>query len=185
MTLLIAGLVLWTAAHYFKRLMPAQRAAMGTAGKGVMAVLLLGSVVLMVLGYRAAEFLPVWSPPGFMVHVNNTLMLVALFVYGSSAAKGAKAWPATKIRHPQLVGFSIWAVAHLLVNGDLASILLFGGLLLWAQGSIVLINRAEPEWTPPAPAGTATYVRLVVITLVLFLVITGVHSWLGVWPFPA
>jgi uncharacterized membrane protein len=185
MTLLIAGLVLWTAAHYFKRLMPAQRAAMGNAGKGVVAVALLGSVVLMVLGYRAADFVSVWTPPAFLMHVNNTLMLFALWVYGSSAAKGAKAWPADRIRHPQLTGFKIWAVAHLLVNGDLASILLFGGLLAWAVGEVILINRAEPDWTPPAKAGMATKVRLAVITLVLYGLIAGVHIWLGVWPFPS
>ena len=103
---------------------------------------------------------------------------------GSSAAKGAKAWPAYKLRHPQLVGFKIWALAHLLVNGDLASIILFGGLLAWAVGEVILINKAEPEWTAPERAGMATRVRLAVITLVLYAVISAVHIWLGVWPFP-
>lgn len=185
MTLLISGLLLWTAAHLFKRLAPEARARLGAPGKGVMAVALVASVVLMVLGYRGADFIEVWSPPGFMVHVNNTLMLVALWVYGSSAAKGAKAWPASRIRHPQLTGFKIWTVAHLLVNGDLASILLFGGLLAWAVAEVIAINRAEPGWTPPPAAGAATYIRLAVITLVLFGVIAAVHVWLGVWPFPA
>ena len=60
MTLLIAGLILWAAAHYFKRLLPAQRASMGAAGKGIVAVLLIASVVLMVMGYRAADFIYVW-----------------------------------------------------------------------------------------------------------------------------
>lgn len=184
MVLLIAGLILWIAAHYFKRLMPDQRAAMGNAGKGVAAVAIVASLVLMVMGYRAADFIPVWQPPAFMMHVNNTLMLFALWVYGSSAAKGAKAWPAYKLRHPQLVGFKIWALAHLLVNGDLASIILFGGLLGWAVGSVILINKAEPEWTAPERAGMATHVRLAVITLVLYGLISGVHIWLGVWPFP-
>jgi uncharacterized membrane protein len=182
---LIAGLILWTFAHYFKRLFPAQRASMGDAGKGVMAAALLASVVLMVIGYRAADFIPVWQPPAFMMHVNNTLMLFALWVFGSSAAKGAKAWPAYKIRHPQLTGFKIWALAHLLVNGDLASIILFGGLLAWAVGSVILINKAEPDWTPPEKAGMATRVRLAVITVVLYGIVAGVHVWLGVWPFPS
>ena len=66
MTLLIAGLILWTFAHYFKRLFPAQRASMGDAGKAVMAAALLASVVLMVIGYRAADFIPVWQPPAFL-----------------------------------------------------------------------------------------------------------------------
>jgi len=185
MTLLIIGLILWTLAHYFKRLMPEQRGNLGNAGRGIVAVAIIGSVVLMVMGYRGADFIPVWQPPAFMMHVNNTLMLFALWVYGSSAAKGAKAWPAYKLRHPQLVGFKIWALAHLLVNGDLASIVLFGGLLAWAVGSVILINKAEPDWTPPEKAGMKTKVRLAVITLVLYGIISGVHVWLGVWPFPS
>lgn len=185
MIFILAGLILWTGAHYFKRLAPAKRSGLGTAGKGVMAVGIVAGLVLMILGYRGADFIPVWSPPAFLMHVNNTLMLFALWVYGSSAAKGAKAWPAYKIRHPQLTGFKIWAVAHLLVNGDLASIVLFGGLLAWAVGEVILINKAEPDWTPPERAGMATRVRLAVITLVLYGLISAIHIWLGVWPFPA
>lgn len=183
MALLIVGLILWIGAHYFKRLAPEKRAAMGKMGQGVTAIGIVAGLVLMIVGYRAADFVPVWNPPAFLTHVNNLLMLLALWVYGSSAAKGAKAWPAYKTRHPQLLGFKIWTAAHLLVNGDLASILLFGGLLGWAVGSVILINGAEPDWTPPAPAGKATYIRLAVITLVLYGVIAGVHMWLGVSPF--
>jgi uncharacterized membrane protein len=185
MTLLIAGLILWTLAHYFKRLAPGPRASLGTAGKGLAAVGILAGVVLMVLGYRAAEFIPIWYPPAFMVHVNNTLMLLAFWIYGSGAAKGAKVWPGYRMRHPQLTGFKIWAFAHLLVNGDLASIVLFGGLLAWAVGSVILINKADPNWTPSAHAGAQGYIRHAVITAVIFAVVVGIHVWLGVWPFPS
>jgi uncharacterized membrane protein len=185
MTLLILGLILWTGAHYFKRLAPDARAGLGMPGKGLVAVVLIGSVVLMVMGYRSADFIPVWQPPSFMVHVNNTLMLLAFWIYGSGAAKGAKVWPGYRMRHPQLIGFKIWALAHLLVNGDLASILLFGGLLGWAVGSVILINKAEPEWTPSEAAGRAGYIRHAIITLVIFAVVVGIHIWLGVWPFPS
>jgi len=184
MTLLILGLLLWFAAHWFKRLAPAARARLGDPGKGLVAVLIVAGLVLMIIGYGGADFIPLWYPPSFMIHINNLLMLFALWVYGSSAAKGAKAWPASKIRHPQLTAVKIWALAHLLVNGDLASVILFGGLLAWAVVTVILINRAEPNWTPPAPAGRATYIRLLVISLVLFGVITGIHLWLGVSPFP-
>jgi len=174
---------LWTAAHYFKRLMPDQRIALGTPGKGIVAVAIVVSLVLMIVGYRWAAFIPVWTPPSFFTGINNLAMVFALWVYGSSAAKGAKAWPAYKTRHPQLLAVKIWAVAHLLVNGDLASILLFGGLLAWAVGSVILINRAAPEWTPPGPAERPTYIRLAVITLVMLVVIAGIHAALGVNPF--
>ncbi len=183
MALLILGLILWVGAHYFRRFMPDQRAAMGKKGKGIIAVAIVAALVMIIIGYRGAAFIPVWTPPPFLTHLNNLLMVLAFWVYGSSAAKGAKAWPAYKTRHPQLMAVKIWAVAHLLVNGDLASILLFGTMLAWAVGSVILINRAEPNWTPPAPAGKATYIRLAVITLVMLVVVTAIHTLLGVSPF--
>lgn len=184
MTLLILGLALWALAHLFKRLAPDARAKLGTGGRGLVALALVASVVLMVLGYRMAAFIPVWSPPAFLIHVNNLLMVLAFWIFGSSAAKGAKAWPAHRIRHPQLTAVKTWALAHLLVNGDLASILLFGGLLAWAVVEVIVINRAVPGWTPPPHAGKRTYIRLAVITLALVALVTAVHSALGVWPFP-
>lgn len=183
MALLILGMILWVGAHYFKRLMPDQRAALGDKGKGLIAVAIVAALALIIIGYRGAAFIDVWYPPSFLTHVNSLLMVLAFWVYGSSAAKGAKAWPAYKTRHPQLMAVKIWAVAHLLVNGDLASIILFGGMLAWAVGSVVLINKAEPEWTAPPAAGKATYIRLVVITAVIMVVVIGIHSWLGVSPF--
>ncbi len=182
MILLILGLLLWCGAHYFRRIMPEKRAAMGNAGKGVVALLVVASLLMMIFGYRWADFIPVWQPPAFFVHINNLAMVLALWVYGSSAAKGAKAWPAYKTRHPQLLAVKIWAIAHLLVNGDVASIILFGGLLAWAVGSVILINRAEPDWVAPAPADRPTYIRLAVITLVMLTLIIALHAWLGVSP---
>lgn len=183
MFLLILGLILWVGAHYFKRLAPDARSALGTPGKGIIALAIVASLVLMIIGYRAAAFIPVWTPPTFLTGINNLGMLLAFWVYGSSAAKGAKAWPAYKTRHPQLLAVKIWALSHLLVNGDLASIILFGGLLGWAVGSVILINKSEPEWTAPAPAGRPTYIRLAVISAVLFALVAAIHIWLGVWPF--
>ena len=183
MALLILGMILWVGAHYFRRLMPDQRAALGNKGKGMIAVAIVAALVMIIIGYRGAAFINVWYPPSFLTHVNNLLMVLAFWVYGSSAAKGAKAWPANKTRHPQLMAVKIWAVAHLLVNGDLASIILFGGMLAWAVGSVILINKAEPNWTPPPAAGKATYIRLVVITAVVLVIVIGIHTWLGVSPF--
>lgn len=185
MILLILGVLLWIGAHWFKRLAPDAREALGDRGKGIVALLILVSLALMIVGYRSADFIPIWSPPSFMTHLNNAAMLLAFWVFGSSAAKGAKAWPAYKTRHPQLLAVKIWAAAHLLVNGDLASIILFGGMLAWAVGSVILINRAVPDWTAPAPAGRPTYIRLAVISLVFFAVVSAVHMLLGVSPFPS
>lgn len=185
MTLLILGLLLWMAGHFFKRLFPAQRAALGSKGRAVMGVVLLSAVLLMIFGYSLTEFIPVWDPPSWLRGVNNLLMLLAFYVYGASAAKPARVWIATKIRHPQLTGFSIWATAHLLVNGDLAAIILFGGLLIWAVLSIRLINAAEGPWTQPEQAPAKKEITLVIVTLVLFTVVSLIHLWLGVNPFGA
>jgi uncharacterized membrane protein len=180
MTLLVPGILLWVAAHFFKRVAPDARARMGDTGKGLVALALLVSLVLMVIGYRGAAFVNVWYPPSFMVHINNLLMLVAFFVFGLSATTGSLRG---KLRHPQLLAVKIWAVAHLLVNGDLASIVLFGSMLLWAGAEVAVINRAE-AWDRPAPGDPKRNVILLVITLVAFTLTAAIHAWLGVWPFP-
>jgi uncharacterized membrane protein len=180
MTLLTLGVILWAAAHFFKRLAPGVRGPMGDKGKGLVAVAIVISLLMMIFGYRGAEFIHVWAPPAWTVHLNNLMMLIAVFVYGMSATKGRLRG---KMRHPQLTAVKIWAVAHLLVNGDLASIILFGGMLAWAVASVILINRSE-VWVRPAPGEAKKDILLVVITLVLFGVMTGIHAWLGVSPFP-
>ena len=180
MTLLILGILLWVGAHLFKRVAPDARASMGDKGKGLVAMVLLVSLVLMVIGYRGAAFVNVWYPPSFMVHINNLLMLIAFFVFGLSATTGSLRG---KLRHPQLLAVKIWAVAHLLVNGDLASIVLFGSMLVWAGAEVAVINRAE-SWERPTPGDPKRNVLLVVITVVAFAVTAAIHAWLGVWPFP-
>jgi uncharacterized membrane protein len=179
MTLLILGVALWWAAHLFKRLAPQRRARLGDPGKGLVAVVLVLSVVLMVIGYRGADFIYVWNPPAAFTHVNNLLMILAFYLY---AASGAKTWITTKIRHPQLTGFKTWAVAHLLVNGDLAAIILFGGLLAWAVVTVIILNRAAREWIPPGPAPARKEVTTVVATIVVVGVVMAIHNWLGVQP---
>ncbi len=179
MTLLILGVILWTLAHYFKRLMPERRAAMGDKGKGVVAIAILVSLLLMIFGYRGAEFIPVWSPPSFFTHINNLLMLFAFFLFGMSATTGRLRG---KMRHPMLASVKVWALAHLMVNGDLASIILFGGMMAWAVGSLILINRAGP-WDRPEPGDAKKDKLLIIITLVTFTITALIHLWLGVSPF--
>ena len=182
MGLLIAGLALWVVAHLFKRLAPGLRAPMGNAGKGVVAVALVASVVLMVYGYRAAEGAVYWGRSPALVGINNLLMLVAFYIYAVGGPKGPRVWIGTKLRHPQLIGFSIWAAAHLLVNGDVPSFILFGGLLIWAQVEIVLINAQDGPWTPPPRAAMRKEVTYIVAAVVLMGVIMVIHNWLGYQP---
>ncbi|MCU4651232.1 NnrU family protein [Roseibacterium sp. SDUM158016] len=179
--LLIIGIALWSGAHLFKRLAPARRAEMGDKGKGLVAVLLLASIVLMVIGFRSANVVQVWFPPSFMIHIANLLVLIGFWFFALSAIPGKLS---ARVRHKQLTGVKSWAVAHLLVNGDLASILLFGGMLAWAVVSVILINKAEPTWERPANASVGKDVLAFFVGAVLYGVVAAIHTWLGYYPFP-
>ena len=177
---LILGVALWSAAHLWKRLAPDSRAGFGDKGKGLATLGILAGVVLMVVGYRGAEVVQLWYPPAFLTHVNNLLMLLAVYLF---AASGMKTLVTRAIRHPQLTGFKAWAVAHLLVNGDLASVILFGGLLAWAVVSVILINRAQPVWTKPERSTPGREIGAIVGAVVVTGVIGWIHNLLGYWPF--
>jgi len=181
MTLLVLGVALWSAAHLFKRFAPGMRAGMGEAGKGVVAVLVVAAVVMMVLGYRGAEFRNLYFPPAWTVHLNNTLMLIAVGLFGAAHSKSRLR---AKLRHPMLTGMLSWAIAHLLVNGDLASLLLFGGLGIWAVAEMLIINAREQGYAPWQGGSVAGDIKLAVITLVVFGAIAGIHGWIGPSPFP-
>ena len=71
---------------------------------------------------------------------------------------------------------------HLLVNGDLASLILFGGLLIWAVLSVILINRAT-LWDKPTEVSVQGDIKALVIAVVLMIVVAAVHYWIGVSPF--
>lgn len=179
MFLLILGIALWSGAHFLKRIAPDARAQLGDRGKAVLGIAILLSVVLMVLGYRSAPFIEVWTPPAFLTHLNNLLMILAFYLY---AASGAKTAITRKIRHPQLTAVKVWAIAHLLVNGDLASFVLFGGLLAWAVVEVIVINRAQPDWSPPAPRPVKKEFVAIGATVVAVVLVMLIHNWLGYQP---
>ena len=179
MTLLILGVALWTGAHLFKRLAPDARARMGGSGRAVMTVLILASMVMMYYGYKWADGPVWWGRNPALVGINNLLMVLAFYLY---AASGMRTAITRVIRHPQLTAVKTWAVAHILVNGDLASFVLFGGILAWAVVSVIVINRQEPAWTRPAPAPVWKEGAAVVGTLVVTGLVMMLHNWLGYQP---
>lgn len=184
MLILILGVVLWWAAHLFKRVAPEARASMGDRGRGIVTVVLVLAVILMIWGYRVAPMGAVWwGPSPMMKGINNLLMLVAVYLF---AADGMKTGLARRLRHPQLLAIAIWGGAHLLVNGDLPSLILFGGLLAWAVVEMIVINRSEPA---PEKPTEAVPLRKDAIALVAAIVVYGIagmiHTWLGYNPFGA
>lgn len=180
MTLLILGLVLWTGTHFWKRITPASRAAAGDNGRKIVAIGSLIGVVLMVVGYRWADTTTYWGRTPALTGINNLLMLIAFYLF---AASGSKARITQYIRHPQLTAVVLWAVAHLLVNGDTVSFVLFGGMLVWATSEMQLINRAEPNPQPVPAVPVKKEITALVATVVVFGVVAGVHIALGYNPF--
>ncbi len=186
MTILILGLLLWWASHLFPIVARPRRdalvARMGEGPyKGVFSLVSLGALALMIFGYQGAGYEDVWFPPDWTRHVNNLLMLIAVGLFAASHSKGNAR---RVVRHPMLLSVVVWAVAHLLVNGDLASLVLFGGLGAWAVVAIFAANARDGEWVKPAPAPQKKDVILIVITLVVYGVIAGIHTWLGHPVFP-
>lgn len=187
MIILALGVALWSAVHFLPSVAPGVRERLiDMVGpgpyRGLFSLDIAIALVLIVWGYRTADWVYLYDPPAWGVHANNTLMLVAIYLFGVGGAKG---WLATKLRHPMLLGVIVWSVAHLLANGDEASLILFGGMTLWALGMIFMINRRVGAWAPPKPKGMASEIRLIVITLVIYAAIAFTH-WmlLGVKPFP-
>ena len=189
MTILVLGVILWIATHSFPLYAPgardAIRAQIGEGPwKGGFALVSLAVIGVIVIGWGAAGQNPVqvWSPPAFLTHINNLMMLVAFLFLG---AGHAKANLRRLVRHPQFTAVKIWAAAHLLVNGDLRSIILFGGMLLWAGMSVGLANRRDGAWVKPPASPRRVDVIHAVVSVALFAVVALGHRWLfGVSPFP-
>lgn len=177
MTLLILGLLLWILPHWMKRLAPNLRATMGDQkAKLFVSVTSFAGIGLMILGYQGAAVVDLWNPPAFMRHINNLLMLIAVFCFAISLSKGALR---AKIRHPMLGGVKAWATAHLLVNGDLASIVLFGGMLVWAIVSVITINRSGPWANRPAAGPVRNDIIAFGISIIVMGGIGYIHGLIG------
>jgi uncharacterized membrane protein len=112
--------------------------------------------------------------------INNLLVLFAVYLF---AASGLKTRITKVIRHPQLTAVKVWALGHLIVNGDTPSFILFGGLLAWAVVEVIVINRAEPRPAAQDNYPVAKEIRALVGTVIVFGVMATVHILLGYNPF--
>jgi uncharacterized membrane protein len=172
-----SGVLLWSLAHLLKRVAPGWRARLGSAGRPLVAVSIVLSVVLMVLGYQQAEGPLWWGRQSALVGINNLLVLIGFYMISGSII-GARI--SRFIRHPQLTAIKLWAIAHLLVNGDLASLILFGGLLIWAVLTVMLINRQEKS--PVQEQGSIAWLReagALSAAIVIYGLVGYAHGWLG------
>lgn len=146
MTLLIVGLALFLGVHTLTTLRETRAAMIGRIGegpyKGLYSLAAAAGLALIVWGfarYRAAGYVPVWDPPTSLHHLALGLMWLS-FVALAAAYSPAGAIKGM-LRHPMLVGVKVWALAHLLVNGDLGSLVLFGSFLAWAVYDRIAVKR--------------------------------------------
>jgi len=150
MSVLFAGLILFFAVHLIPGL-GFRDAIVSKTGelpyKALFALLSLAGLTLIVMGKGQAPFVSLWVPPAFMAHATKLLMLpvfiLLLVAYVPCNMR-------RKIRHPMLLAVKTWALAHLLINGDLASVRLFGSFLAYAVFAMISANKRGPATTFPA-----------------------------------
>lgn len=176
MFLLALGLVVLILPHLAKRLLPVTYGQLGRAGQVGMGVTSVIGTVLMIIGFRAAEGSFYWGRSPALVGINNLLMLVAVYLF---AAHGMKTWIARQIRWPMVWGVILWAAAHLLVNGDTPSFLLFGGIGIWSLLHLALMSATSGAWVRPDPRPARMEWIALAGTLVVYGGIVGVHYALG------
>ena len=176
---LVAGLVIFLGVHSIRIVAPAWRDRMverlGAAGwKGVHSVASLAGFVLIVAGYSAARLEPVvlYYPPFWLRHVTMLLMLPVFVLLIAAYLPGRIR---TAVKHPMLTATKAWALSHLLANGMLADVLLFGGFLAWAVLDRIAVGR-RPQ---PAPSAARPPLANDVIAVVGGLVLYAAFSmWL-------
>lgn len=190
MSMLIAGLLIFLATHSFRIIAPAWREATiarigRNAWRGGVSVLSIIGFVLLIKGYDAARMTPVaiYEPPLWLRHVTVLLMFIAAVFAAASLV------PRNHIRarmgHPLVLSVKTWAFAHLLANGTLADLILFGGFLLWAVPDFISArrrDRAEGVVYPEGALGN-TLVTVVAGAVIWAVFVFYLHArWVGVAP---
>ncbi len=191
MTLLIAGLIVFLGAHsvriFAEGWRRAQIAKLGLgAYKGIYSVVSALGLVLIVIGYGQARgaAIVIWDPPLWARHVSALLVLFAFVLL--AAAYVPRNHIKAAVRHPMVLGVKIWAFGHLLANGHLEDLLLFGGFLVWAVFDYRAARRRDRSQGRVEVRGTlAGDVTTIVVGAAAWAVFAlYLHAWLiGVRPF--
>ena len=191
MTILILGLLIFLGAHSVRIFADGWRtrqlARLGEGKwKGLYSVVSAVGLVLIVWGYGLARAEPtvLWMPPLWTRHVAALLtvpafiLIVAAYVPGNRIKAG--------LGHPMVAGVKVWAFAHLLANGTLAGVILFGAFLAWAMADFASARRRDRRAGTVYPAGTIVRDAVAVIVgLIAWAAFAFyLHGWLiGVRPF--
>ena len=171
LAVLLLGLAVFLGAHVFVTRRAARAALIGRIGewpyKGLFALVSILGLALIVWGfadYRASGPIMVWSPPAWTRHLTVALMWPATICVTAAYIQGDIK---RILKHPMLVGIKLWAAAHLIANGDLGAIILFGSVLAWAVYDRITLKRRSDPGAPPIPIGGRTndFIAVVVGTI--------------------
>ena len=186
MLLLILGLVLFLGIHSISIVaLPTRNALAARMGewpfKGVYSLIAIVGLILIVQGYGQARLDPtvLYTTPDWTRHI---AMLVMLPVFPALLATYLPGRISQALGHPMLVAVKAWALAHLLVNGTLAAVLLFGGFLVWAVADRISMKRRPRRDIPQAPRSGLNDIIAVVGGLGIYLAfVFWLHAaWIGV-----
>ncbi|MBD1549357.1 NnrU family protein [Roseibium aggregatum] len=183
MELLVLGLLVFLGAHALPIFSGARNALVARLGampyRGLFSVVSAVGLVLIVMGYGQARMdgSPLlYDPPAWTRHVTMLLMLPVFVLLIATYVPGR----IRKItRHPMLVAVKLWALAHLLSNGDLASVLLFGGFLVWAVADRISVKRRGDPGTPFSVEVAGKGPAADIFAIVAGLVVYGLFVWKG------
>ena len=149
MTILAVGLALFIAVHLVPSIPPLRAGLVARLGampyRGVFSLASLVGLVLVVWGFSRAPFEPVYAPPSWGRHAAIIAVPIALVLF---AAANMPTHIRAVLRHPMLLGLLLWALTHLLANGDLRSIVLFGSLAGFAVLDLVSVVMRGKQPTP-------------------------------------
>ena len=173
---MILGLILFFGVHTLtiqRKLRAEVIAATGEGGYKIgYALASFAGLALIIWGfakYRATGWIDVWTPPTALKHITVALMLPAVIMVVASYIRGRIY---TTLKHPMLTGIKLWAAAHLLANGDLGSIILFGSFLAWAvYDRITLKYRSDPGAPDFGLGGRDCDILAVVVGTLLYLAV--------------
>ena len=171
---LVLGLILFLGPHVLVTLRPQRGAAVKAIGewpyKAVFAVVSIAGLYVAGKGfgmYRDAGEIVVWSPPYVMRYITQLLMWPACVCVAAAYLPGDIK---RVLKHPMLIGVKLWAVAHLLANGDLGGIILFGAVLAWAgYDRMTLKHRTDPGGPPIPSGGRRNDIAAVIVGTILYL----------------
>lgn len=188
MSQLVIGLLLFLGIHSISIVAEDFRDRMAKQSevgwKAAYSVVAVAGAVLIVRGYADARLDPtvLYTTPVWLRHLASLLLLPVFVLFFAPYLPGRIK---TATKHPQLVAVKLWAVSHLLVNGTVADVVLFGAFLAWAVADRISLKRRAPRPLPGAPAGGMNDVILVVVGLAAYVAFAlWLHAaWIGVSPF--